>query len=171
MKKILSMLIISIFLISPILAQCEQKVDKMTGDTITTTKRAFAFQRGFSGANIYFKKIENNFTNYYLYFGYSTSGLESIVVGTDCPLMLKFSNDSVISIYPTEIEVANHTSGQYGSSTSIDIVYKINADIMQLFKTYNLVLVRFYTTEVYIEGETKGKQQIKFKENANCLCK
>lgn len=149
--------------------QCKFKrneVDDFTKKLIRETKPvsvAGVFSQNYT---IAFKQVNDN---YYLNFAYGSTGTFSMVIGEGDELMLKFDNDSVLTLESLETESARHFYSQYANSTSISCSYGITMEQIEMIARNKTVKVRFYTTEGYHEKETKSDGVEKMRSNAKCI--
>lgn len=149
--------------------QCKFKrneVDEFTKKLIRETKPvsvAGVFSQNYT---IAFKQVNDN---YYLNFAYGSIGTFSMVIGEGDELMLKFDNDSVLTLESLETEAATHYYSQSVNSTSISCSYGITIEQMEMIARNKTVKVRFYTTEGYHEKDTKSDGVEKMRSNAKCI--
>lgn len=166
-KAIVLILFMASSLVS--LGQCKFKrneVDEFTKKMIRETKPvsvAGVFSQNYT---IAFKQVNES---YYLKFAYGSTGTFAMVIGEGDELMLKFDNDSVLTLESLETESASHYYSQYANSTSISCSYGITMEQIEMIARNKTVKVRFYTTDGYHEKETKSDGVEKMRSNAKCI--
>lgn len=168
MKKIFTLLFLFI-LTNYSYSQCKFKkneIDEFTKKRIRETKHvsvAGVFSQNYT---IQLKQINEN---YYLNFGYGTMGIVSIVIGEGDDLMIKFENDTVLTLESLEIASANHNISQYGNSTGITCTYGITREQLEILSKYPASKFRFYISDGYMEKEAKSEGVEKLMMNAKCI--
>lgn len=136
------------------------EVDKFTKSSIMATKPRI-LSKGFS---YYLKKIN---ASKYLMFTYSSFSIHSIDKGAQ--LMFLMNDESIITLTVDDGETADYTTSEYITVWS-STVYISLPDIR-----YNELLnkrvktVRYYTSEGYVERETKEKHAILFQHELRCI--
>lgn len=149
--------------------QCKFKrdeVDEFTKNVVRETKYvsvAGVFSQNYT---ISFKQVNDS---YYLKFAYGSTGTFSMVIGKGDQLMLKFDNDSVLSLESMELTSARHYFSQYSNGTSIECTYYITKEQIETLSKNRVVKIRFYTTEGYYEKDTKSDGVEKLRSNARCI--
>lgn len=149
--------------------QCKFKrneVDEFTKKLIRETKPvsvAGVFSQNYTVA---FKQVNDS---YFLKFSYGSTGTLSMVIGEGDKLMIRFDNDSVLTLQSLELTTANHYFSQYSNSTGITCSYGITPEEIEMIARNKAVKIRFYMTDGYFEKETKSDGVEKMRSNAKCI--
>lgn len=165
MKTIITLLCLSASLC--LSSQCvyiKNEVDEFTGLKVKETEDASLYYTLFGQMKVSFRAIDDN---YYLKLYFSSSSIWSISEGSE--LMLKLQDSSIVSVKCVERVVADYIVS--GSSTLWYGYIKFNitkADLINL-GTKDLLKLRLYTTDGYIEKDIKAAKTQSIKELATCI--
>lgn len=172
MKKIFISLLLIMTAFGSIAQKCdyyENTVDAMTKDTLVSTWAKVA-QTFTQGMVFTYKKLNSS---YFIRMGYGLSGYQAIVIGKDAELMIKLQNDSIITLKSTDIVTADINTANGIGESKITCFYRVEREQLEAIKQHKLKLIRFYTTDGYIEMEafTKKKKVANNDEAIDCLLK
>jgi len=166
MKKIILLLLLVSGFVNA--QECDFKINEFDAFTKlkkTETKRQVVAVTTSTG--IYFSFFKNNYT--YLKVGYHTSGIKSIVVGTDNKISLMLLDDSLIELSPLEIYM-----GEFNSlnDTDITVKYIITIDDIKKIRSVGIKKIRFNSTKYYYDFDVKKEKWIeKLNNNIDCFIK
>jgi hypothetical protein len=74
--------------------------------------------------------------------------------------MIKLDNDSIITLNNFELSVADYISNQYYSHFLLKTRYRLPGEALNELKKHKIVIVRFITTDGYIERKvSKGNSE------------
>jgi hypothetical protein len=164
----MKIIILMLFFISNFSFAQDCKFDYNELDSFTHLKKSKTKKQVISVTTskaIYVSFIKNDLT--YLNFEYSSSGLESIVVGHNNTLSLLLTNDEIIDLYPSEV-----ASGEtdISNSTSIKTNYLISLEQIKKIRNVGLKKIRFNTTKKYYDFDiVKEKWISKLSNQIDCF--
>lgn len=146
-------------------AQCdfeENKTDEFTKAVIKETKAVWLFTDFGGGQAFSIRQVDST---YYIKMRVSAVGSVSMVVGHDAELMLKLSNDSIITLHSIDVygaDISNNASNLYAK-------YRATKEQVELLSKYGVVKFRYYLTDGYVEKDVKAKWQTRLIEHAKCM--
>ncbi len=161
MKKLITLCALIIASISMSIAQTSKldinKKDDMTGDLVQAT----SWEKVGTSANmVYLMRFIRVNSNMLIDLKVTTRSVE--VVPEDADLMLKLSNDSLITANSIGFEVAELGKGAVGLANSeafgINPKYLIDGSMLKSLSTSPVIKMRVYLKESFIEIEPKGKK-------------
>lgn len=134
-------------------SQCSytrNETDEFTKKTILETTKVVVKSRDLTGQALRFFGCKQN-TSRFLKVNWNT--LDIVSVSSGDKLMLKLINDEVLEIYSNDYKV----SSPIGNYWTITIYYYIDENTFQKLKENQVVKLRFYTDEGYVDKEvSKG---------------
>lgn len=166
MKKItLLLLLLSVWSYGQDCKFVINEIDAFTKEKKTITKRQLICDKLSSSISLSF--IKNKYT--YLKFEYNTTGIKSIVVGTDNKLIFMLNDDSTIELFPLEL-----VSGEFNSlnNTVVSVNYLITNDIISKIRNIGIKKIRFNSTKYYNDFDiTREKLVTKLNNQIDCFTK
>lgn len=135
----------------------ENKVDEFTGNSVKRTSWEILNQTMKFNA---FSRISRINENTYLDLKIMIGGKVFAIAEGD-ELMLKLSNDEIIKLQSIKYEITCTGCGARGYSGSqaqgLSVIYSIANDQIEKLKNNSIIRVRIYTTNGYVEEDTKPK--------------
>jgi hypothetical protein len=169
MKNLIFLFIVVLITTMNSYAQCKYKrneKDSFTGQLIKETK-PFSLAMGLTyNYTFSLRKID---TSYYVLFFYATTGYKGMVIPGDGQLMFKLNNDKVMVLYGLKISISDLSNNTGMATTELNNIYTISQEDLEQLQINEISILRFYTTEGYLEKETSTNGRAKFKENVHCI--
>jgi hypothetical protein len=164
-KYILLLLMLSVWSYGQDCKFVVNEVDAFTKEKKTITKRQLICDKLSSSISLSF--IKNKYT--YLKVEYSSTGINSIVVGTNNKLIFMLNDDSMIELFPLEV-----VSGEFTSmnSTVISVNYLITNESISKIRNIGIKKIRFNSTKYYYDFDvTREKLIAKLNNQIDCFTK
>jgi len=152
-----------LFCFIPILVSAQKnifevdKVDDMTGAKLLTTKY---FDLKLPGGMIKFRSVDKSIL---IDIWYSQSSIFSIDKGSG--LIFKLNNDSTYKLFSSQYYLAKNSVGVY----TIESTYESDKEFIETLEKYNIVKIRIYFIDSYIDMEVNQKRAIKIQEVAKAF--
>lgn len=172
MKHTTILLLIALISITATAQKCKytkNKVDEFTGHNVTITKAKALVITGMGfgvTAGVQLKKINDS-----KYLVFQVTGPNIFTLQEGSSLMLKTSNDDIIEIPFVNTVIADHTYIATINTTvwSGEQTMVLDADLIAKLSDVEIVKIRWYTSEGYIENEVKRKNQKNISELIACI--
>ena len=164
--KISFLTLILIFTLSNVTySQCKyirNQKDEFTNKVILETAKVIIKARDLTGQALNFHGYKQDNARF-LKVNWNT--LDIVSVDTGEKLMLKLSNNEVIEVFSDKYQV----SSPIGNYWTIRIYYNINENGFQKLKQFEVVKLRFYTADGYIDKEVSPVASKKLLQMFKCL--
>lgn len=142
------------------------KTDEFTKATILET-RVMVYDKSFSSGEditLIIKKINSN---YYVGLDYNIVSRDIYIISTDCKLMLKLDNDTILNFLPTEVYGGHEGRGT--AVTNIKPMYIATKEDIEILSQHAIVKIRLYFTDGYKEYELNKKTYPYTMNTAKCI--
>jgi hypothetical protein len=146
-------------------SQCKyirNETDEFTKKVILETSKVVIKARDVTGQALSFHGYKQN-TYRFLKVNWNT--LQIVSVGTSEKLMLKLINNEIVEVYTNKYQV----SSPIGNYWTITIFYSIDENAFQKLKQHEVVKLRFYTTDGYIDKEVPKGASNKILQMFKCI--
>ena len=147
--------------------------DEFTGKQIKRTSWEGIGTKGtLSGYTFYVQFSKVNATNF-LKFRTMYTGNNPLSVQEGDELMLKLKDSSIITLKSNEFRMATYGGGATGLAGSralgFSVDYLVNDSALKELSTADIVKIRWYTSDGYIEHEIKEKNSKKINDCARLI--
>jgi hypothetical protein len=145
----------------------KETIDEFTKSKIRETK-LFTVASGLSqNVNFQLSKVDSDF---HLTIRYEVLGFSPLVIEKGSELMLKLTNDSILTVYALETSVAGSKGGG-GKTTQLFGRYTVTSEQLSILGNVPSTKLRFITTSGYIEKEFTAPGTDRLLKNARCMLK
>lgn len=166
MKNIFILLLFPLFVNAQKCKYSIDKTDEFTKATILEAKVMVYDKTYIDGVDIalIIKKINSN---YYVGLDYNIVSRDIYIISTDCKLMLKLDNDTILSFLPTEVYGGHEGRGT--AVTNIKPMYIASKEDIQILSEHAIVKIRLYFSDGYKEYELNKKIYAYTMNTAKCI--
>lgn len=155
-------ILVTIFIINSLSSYCqkvtENKIDEFTKHAVKRTSWETVMEKWTKTIYTRVSKIDST---EWLDVKIMLGG-KVFAMGEGETLMIKLSNDSIVSLKSTEHKVSCKGCGAKGFAGSaaygIEVNYVIEKEIHDILKKNTMVKIRIYTTDGYVEEEVSDKK-------------
>jgi hypothetical protein len=146
-------------------SQCKyfrNETDEFTKKVILETAKVVINPRDITGQSLNFQGYKQDNSRF---FKINWSTLDIISVGKGEKLMLKLQNNEVVEVFADNYKV----STPIGNYWTITIYYDIFDSVFQKLKQSEVIKLRFYTADGYVDKEVPKGASKKLLQLLNCI--
>ncbi len=141
--------------------------DKFTGKQIKRTSWESIGSTGSLGGYTFYTQLTKIDTTAYFDLRVMYTGRKLLSVHKDDELMFMLQDSSIVKLKSSEFKISSYGGGATGLSGSqalgMVVSYYINEENLKTL-TGNIIKIRWYTTDGYVEHDIKGKNSNKINE-------